>query len=93
MELEIVEKGESKLKVKIIGEGHSFCNALRKKLHEEEAIETAAYQIDHPLLSDPVLTIRVKNGESAEKVLRKSVDALSKDYDEVLDNLEKVLKK
>lgn len=93
MELEIVEKGERKLEVKVIGEGHSFCNALRKKLHAKEAIDTAAYEIEHPLLSDPVTYVKVKEGESPEEVLRSSVNDLSEDYTEVLDKLEKVLQK
>lgn len=92
MELEILEKEKTKMKVKVIGEGHSFCNALRNKLHEDSAVLTAAYEIKHPLISDPIIHLRVSEGEAPEEVLNRVVGKLAEDYEEIQEKLEKELK-
>lgn len=79
------------MKVKIIGEGHTFSNALRKKLHADERIETAAYNIEHPLLSDPVLHITTAKRKSPKRALIRAAGELAEDYEEVQKKLEKAL--
>lgn len=91
MEVELLEKEGTKMKIKIIGEGHTFCNALRKKLHEDERIETAAYNIEHPLLSDPVMHVKVGKRKSSKRALIRAARNLSDDYEEVRKKLEKAL--
>lgn len=91
MEVELLEKEGTKMKVKIIGEGHTFSNALRKKLHTDERIETAAYNIQHPLLSDPILHVNTAKRKSPKRALIRAADSLAEDYEEVQKKLEKAL--
>lgn len=91
MEVELLEKEGTKMKVKIIGEGHAFSNALRKKLHEDERIETAAYNIDHPLLGEPAMHVKTNEKKSPKRALIRASKNLANDYEEVLKKFERAL--
>lgn len=91
MEVELLEKEGTKIKFKVIGEGHTFCNVLRKKLHEDSRMETAAYNIDHPLLSDPVMHVKTAERTDPKAALIRAADGLSKEYEELKKKLEKAL--
>lgn len=79
------------MKIKVIGEGHSLANALRKKLHEDERIETAAYNIDHPLLSDPVIHVKAAERKSPKRALVRAAQDLAEDYEGIQKELERAL--
>ncbi|KXA98119.1 hypothetical protein AKJ37_01255 [candidate division MSBL1 archaeon SCGC-AAA259I09] len=91
MQVELMEKEGTEMKVKIVGEGHSFTNVLRKKLHEDERIEIASYNIDHPLLSDPVLRVKTSEKKSPKRALIRAAKSLSEEYEEIKMKLEKAL--
>jgi len=81
MELEIVNKDENSITIKIIGEDHTFCNALRKVLQSDEMVSAAAYSIEHPLLEQPKFYVKVKRGRpetaltrAAEQIIEYCVD-------------------
>lgn len=93
MELEVTEKEGTTMKVKVIGEGHTFCNALRMKLHEDDRVKTAAYSIDHPLLSHPEVYVTVNEKKSPRRALTRASKSLAKDYAELREGLQKALKK
>ncbi|MHA1216276.1 MAG: DNA-directed RNA polymerase subunit L [Candidatus Thorarchaeota archaeon] len=75
MEPRVLESSRYELKIEIVGEGHSFCNLLRKTLLEEPAVEFAGYSIDHPLLANPVFTLRTKRRQ-ANVVLREALERM-----------------
>ncbi len=91
MEVELLEKEGTKMKLRIVGEGHSFSNVLRKKLHEDERVETAAYNIDHPLLSDPKIHVKTEERKSPKRALVRAAGELAEEYEEVGKKLEKAL--
>lgn len=91
MEVELLEKEGTKMKVKIIGEGHTFCNALREKLHEDDRIETAAYNIEHPLISDPVMYVKTSERKSPKRALIRAAKKLAKDYEEMGKKFDRAL--
>jgi len=70
MELEIVNKDEDSITIKIIGEDHTFCNVLRKVLQSDESVSAAAYSIEHPLLEHPKLYVKVKKGRPETALTR-----------------------
>lgn len=79
------------MKIKVIGEGHTLANALRKKLHEDDRVETAAYNIDHPLLSDPIIHIKVSERKSPKRALVRAARGLAEDYEGIQKELERAL--
>jgi len=82
MEIKILEDTKEKLKLEIKGEGHTLCNPLVKELWKDSNVEVAGYNIDHSLVSNPLLVIEAKNAKTA---LKKAISGLSKnikDFDE-----------
>jgi DNA-directed RNA polymerase subunit L len=55
------------VRIEIEGEGHTFCNVLQKALLEDETVETASYDIPHPLVSSPIVYVRMKEIRKPEK--------------------------
>jgi len=53
--------------VEIIGEGHTFCNLLEKALLEDPMVEVGGYSLQHPLVSNPVVHVRMKEKRKPEK--------------------------
>ncbi|MFW9847239.1 MAG: RpoL/Rpb11 RNA polymerase subunit family protein [Candidatus Thorarchaeota archaeon] len=66
------------LKIELQDEHHGFCNLLRKTLLEEPSVEFAGYNIDHPLLASPVVTVRTKkqSKRQAKVVLREALEKM-----------------
>ena len=77
---------------KVVGEDHTFCNALREVLHEDESVVTASYTIEHPLLEHPKFYVKVKGG-SPRRVLTRAAERLGKRCEELGEQLRKELKK
>lgn len=70
-----IENTKFEMIFEIGGEGHSFPNLLRKTLLEESAVEFAGYNIDHPLLASPVITLRTQRRQ-ANVVLREALEKM-----------------
>jgi DNA-directed RNA polymerase subunit L len=75
MEPRVIESSRYELKIEIGKEGHSFPNLLRKTLLEEPSVEFAGYHIDHPLLANPVFTLRTKQRQ-AKVVMREALEKM-----------------
>ncbi len=86
MELKIIEQTEKKLVIDIVGEDHTFCNALKDELAQDENIKFASYRIDHPLLGTPRILIEMKKGEpikalqGAAKRLKKNLEKIREEF-------------
>jgi len=93
MELELIRKEGTVMELKLIGEDHTLCNILRKNLHEDERVVTAAYNIEHPLLSHPRLYVKVKEGRAPDRALKRAAKKLEEDCIEVRQKLKKALEK
>lgn len=80
MELKILESSKNKILAEVIGEDHSFCNILTKKLNEYENVKYAAYMIDHPLVGIPQIVVE---GKDVKALLKKAVTELSAQAEEL----------
>jgi len=76
MNIEIITKKKLELEIIIHGESHSICNALRKILMEDEDVEYAVYGIDHPIIGEPIMSIKTKRTKSPYKSLLKAATKL-----------------
>lgn len=70
-----IENSRYELKFEIGGEGHSFPNLLRKTLLEEPSVEFAGYNIEHPLLASPVVTLKTKR-RTSNVILREALEKM-----------------
>jgi len=91
MKIKVLKKTGKELKIEIEGEGHSFCNALQRVLLADEAIETAGYNISHPLTASPVVHVRTQKGRP-ETALKNAAEKLQKKTKQFQDAFEKALK-
>ena len=77
MELSVLENSKNRLKFEIKGEDHSFCNILKRELRHDKNVDIGGYYVEHSLVSEPVFTVQVKNGD-AKKAVLDAVDRLKK---------------
>ncbi|MDH5440489.1 MAG: DNA-directed RNA polymerase subunit L [Candidatus Bathyarchaeota archaeon] len=96
MQIKVLKKTSNELRIEIEGEGHTLCNLLEKVLLEDESIDMAAYNIPHPLISNPAIYIRTKGRRSPETALKDAADKILKieknfraSFEKALENWEK----
>ncbi len=61
MEIKILKETKTELEFEIIGEGHTFCNALQNFLNNRKEVELSSYKIKHPLLTSPQIYVKTKD--------------------------------
>ena len=87
MEVKFLEDTKEKLKIEIMGEGHTLCNPLVKELWNDKSVEIAGYNIDHSLVSNPILIVQSSNAKSS---LKKAIEGLSKKVKQFDDKFKKI---
>jgi DNA-directed RNA polymerase subunit L len=53
MEFVVVEEKKHRIVFELRGTDHTFCNALKQELWNDETVKVAAYNIAHPLIGIP----------------------------------------
>jgi len=92
MNVKVLKKEPNEMRIEIEAEGHTFCNLLQKALLEDETIETASYDIHHPLVSNPIVYVRTKGKRHPETALREAAERIRTRSREFRTSLEKALK-
>jgi len=87
-----LKKTANELRIEIEGEGHTFCNMLQKALLEDEAIDTAGYNIKHPLISNPTVYVRTKEKRNPEAAMRDAAKKIQERNKEFRESFKKALK-
>ena len=76
--IKILNKTANEIEFEIEDESHGVCNALRHILMQDEDVEDAVYNIDHPLTGKPIMTIRTKEGNPKD-ALKRAAEQLKAD--------------
>lgn len=84
MELAVVEQTEKKIVFDIKGEDHTFCNALKDELAQDDDVKFTSYKIEHPLIGIPRFLVEMKKGDP-KKALAAATKRLKKNIDRVKD--------
>ena len=77
-DIRILNKTANEIEFEIEDASHGVCNALRHILMEDEDVEYAVYNIDHPLTGKPIMTIKT-NGADPKEALKKAAEQLKAD--------------
>ncbi len=93
MELELVEKGDGVLLLKVREEDHTLCNLLRKTLLNDKYVVAASYAIEHPLTDPPKFYVKTKKGKTPERALMDAAGQLAEQFKELQKQLQRELKK
>lgn len=91
MKISWITQEKTKLEFELIGEDHTFCNAIRRELWQHNDLNLAAYKIAHPLASEPTIVIAT-NKQDALKVLNSSIESLKKKSKAIKDAFSKAVK-
>jgi DNA-directed RNA polymerase subunit L len=65
MELNMLESKKHRIVFELRGADHTFCNALKQELWQDEAVKVAAYNISHPLVGIPKFIVE-STGDAKE---------------------------
>ena len=90
MEIKVLKEEKNRIEFEVINEDHTLCNALRAELWNNENIEISAYNIKHPLISNPVMLVETTRGDP-RKALQEAVENLKKKVKEIKDSFNKAL--
>ncbi len=92
MKLNVIEQEKNKIRIEIIGETHTFCNTLRKELWNDDDVKIAGYNIEHPLVANPVLTLETDKKDT-KKVLEAAIKRLRDRNEKIREAVKSVSKK
>ena len=90
MEIKILEEDKNKVEFELIGEDHTLCNILRDELWKQDNTKISAYNIKHPLISNPVMLVETDKG-SPRTLISNAVISLKKQIKELKDIFSKKL--
>jgi len=92
LELKVIEQTQNEVKLEIVGEGHTFCNALQDLLLKDEAVEFAGYSIPHPLINSAIFRVQTKEGQNPIEALRRAAVKLRENAAAFRQSFEQALK-
>jgi len=79
--LKILEKKKKEVKIEIEGEDHTLLAPLSSKLLENEQVGIATYSIKYTLMSNPVLYVKMRDGDPIEAV-KSAAASLASEFEE-----------
>ncbi len=86
----VAEKG-NRLEIRLRGEDHTMANLIVKLAIRKPHVTYAAYRIDHPLISDPVVIIATDGSVKPIDVLREVLSDIVKLSDEFREKLREAI--
>jgi DNA-directed RNA polymerase subunit L len=89
MEFNVKEESKVKMIFELVGETHTFCNALKKELQQIKGVVIATYKIDHPLIGIPTFQIETK-GIEPRKAIKDALKSLKKQGEEFQKEVSKL---
>jgi len=96
MDIKVLKKTPDEMRIEIFGEGHTFCNLFQKALLEDETVEIGGYSIEHPLVSNPIVYVKMKEKRKPQKrpetALKEAAEKIRHRSSEFRTSFEKALK-
>lgn len=90
MKLVVTEKTKKKIIFKLEGVDHTLCNVLKNELYNDESVNAAAYNIEHPLIGIPLFVIETNGSKTPEKALQSALKRLEKKNEQFLELWKKI---
>lgn len=84
MEIKVIEESKKKIIFELIGSDHTFCNALKKELLNDDNVKVATYTISHPLINIPKFIVETNTQKEPVEVLKAAANRLVKENKEFL---------
>jgi len=91
MNITVLELSEDKVKIALIGQGHTFMNALISEIQKDPTVDVANYIIEFQF-SDPVLTVTTYDKKDPVAPIIAACTRLSAFCNELLNGVSSVKK-
>ncbi len=88
MELKLLTKSKDSMEIEITGEDETLLYPLQQKLLEDKSVVFATYDKGHPMLDNPKLIVKVKEGKP-QAALKRAAKALTNDFKQFRELFEK----
>jgi len=88
MELKLLNKTKDSIEIEVKGEDETLMYPLQQKLVKDDSVEFATYIMGHPLLDNPKMVVKVKEGKP-QNALKRAAKALANEYKECLTLFQK----
>ncbi|HEX7513993.1 MAG TPA: DNA-directed RNA polymerase subunit L [archaeon] len=83
MNLKIIRVTEDEAEIEFLDQGHTFLNILKYSLLQDPHVETATYDIKHPMISTPIFHIKTDSADPL-KALRDASLRLKDEFETLL---------
>lgn len=90
MEFKVIEESKHKIVFELLGETHTFCNALKNELLHVSGVKIATYKIDHPLIGKPKFMIETSKEIESRKAIKTALANLKKKAKEFLKEVDEM---
>ncbi|MBS3159372.1 DNA-directed RNA polymerase subunit L [Candidatus Woesearchaeota archaeon] len=87
MKIRVIKEDKDEFEFEIIGEGHTICNYLRKRLWDQKNIGYAAYSLKHPQVAEPVFFVK---GQKPKKLIQSAISDMKKEIQEFNSELKNI---
>ncbi|PIN81490.1 hypothetical protein COV13_00935 [Candidatus Woesearchaeota archaeon CG10_big_fil_rev_8_21_14_0_10_32_9] len=78
MKINVLENTSKKLTFFLEDADHTFCNALKDELRNNDAVSVSSYNISHPLVGKPKFIVETTGSEKPKDALDKAIAGLKK---------------
>jgi DNA-directed RNA polymerase subunit L len=83
MKINVLKHDGNELRIELVGEGHSFCNALQSILLKDGTLDFAGYNLPHPLVGQPTIYVRGKGRRDLWRALLDATESLEKELEQI----------
>ena len=84
----MIAKDKQSIEVEVIRESETLLTILRNKLLQDPKVVFATYVLGHPLLENPKIYVKVREGKP-QTALKRAAKSLANDYKQLFDLFEK----
>ncbi len=89
MNITVLELGEDKVRIALLGQGHTFMNALINEIQKDPTVDVANYIIEFQF-SDPVLTVTTHDNKDPVAPILAACSRISADCAGLLNDLSSI---
>jgi len=61
MNIKIIRATKDEAEIEFLDEGHTFLNILKYSLLQDPQVESATYDVKHPMISNPIFYIKTES--------------------------------
>jgi DNA-directed RNA polymerase subunit L len=83
MNIKIIRLTKDEAEIEFLDEGHTFLNVLKYSLLQDPQVESATYDVRHPMISNPVFYIKTGSKDPL-KALQDASLRLKDDFEALL---------